>query len=75
MLNAFSVPNEITIFFFKFVYVVDHINVCMYIEQSQHLWDEAYLITVNNAVDVFLDLIGKNFIEYFASIFIRDTGL
>jgi hypothetical protein len=28
-------------------------------------WDEAYLIMVNNGFDVFLDLVLKNFIEYF----------
>ena len=30
-----------------------------------HPWDEAYLIVVNDNFDVFLDLVGKNFIEYF----------
>ena len=52
-------------FFFEFVYVVDSIYGFPYNEPSLHPWDEAYLIRVNNCFDVFLDLLGKNFIEYF----------
>ena len=36
-----------------------------YIETSLHPWDEAYLLMVNDCFDVFLDLVDKNFIEYF----------
>jgi hypothetical protein len=39
-----------------------------------HPWDEAYLIMVNNYFDVFFDSVGKNFIEYFASMFIKEIG-
>ena len=52
-------------FFFEFVYVVDCIDGFLYIEPSLHPCDEAYLIMVNDHFDVFLDLVGKNFIEYF----------
>jgi hypothetical protein len=38
------------------------------------LWDEAYLM-MNDGFDVFLDLVFENFIEYFASIFIREISL
>jgi hypothetical protein len=51
------------VFFFK--YVVDYFDGIRYIEPSLHPWDEAYLIGVNDQFDVFLDSIGKNFIEYF----------
>jgi hypothetical protein len=44
---------------------VDYIDGLPYIEPSLHPWDEAYLIVVNDHFDVFLDLVGKNFIEYF----------
>ena len=35
------------------------------IEASVHPWDEAYLIMVDDHFDMFLDLVGRNFIEYF----------
>ena len=50
-------------FLFKCVYVVDCIDGFLHIEPSLHPWDEAYLIMVNDRFDVFLDSIGKNFIE------------
>jgi hypothetical protein len=37
----------------------------LYIEPSLHPWDEANLIMVNGDFGVFLDLVCKNFIEYF----------
>jgi hypothetical protein len=52
-------------FFFEFVYVVDYIDGFPYIEPSLHHWDEIYLIVVNDHVDVFLDSVCENFIEYF----------
>ena len=52
-------------FFFEFVYVVDCIDGFLYIELSLHSWDEAYLIIVDDHFDAFLDLVGRNFIEYF----------
>jgi hypothetical protein len=52
-------------FFLKFVYVVDYIDGFPYIEPSQQPWDEAYLIVMNNCFDVFLDSVGKNYIDYF----------
>jgi hypothetical protein len=50
---------------FQFVYVVDYIDGFPYIEPLLHPWDEGYLIVVNDNFDVFLDLVCKNFIEYF----------
>jgi hypothetical protein len=46
------------------VNLVDYIDGFPYIKPSQHLWDEAYLIMVNDHFDVFLDSVDKNFIEY-----------
>jgi len=37
----------------------------LYIKTSLHSWDETYLITLDDHFDVFLDLVYKNFIEYF----------
>jgi hypothetical protein len=51
--------------FFEFVDVVDYLDGFPYIEPSLDPWDEAYLIVVNDHFDVFLDSVGKNFIEYF----------
>jgi hypothetical protein len=54
----------IMIFFYcEFVYIVDYVDGFLYIEPSLHPWDEAYLAVVNDHFDVFLDSIGKNFIE------------
>jgi hypothetical protein len=65
--NAFSASNEMSMwfFFFEFVYVVDYIDGFPYIEPSLHPWDEAYFIVVNDRFDVFLDSVGKNYIENF----------
>ena len=52
-------------FSFEFVYVVDYIDEFLYNETSPQPWDAAYLIIVNDHFDVFLDSVGKNFIEYF----------
>ena len=47
-----------------------------YIEPSLHPWAKDYLTVVNDVSDVFLDLLCKNFIEYFfSSMFIREIGL
>jgi hypothetical protein len=53
------------IFVFEFVYIVNYVNGFSYIKPTFHTWDEAYLIVVNDAFDVFLHLFCKNFIEYF----------
>ena len=53
------------VFVFEFVYIVDYVDEFPYIEPSLHLWDEAYLIVVNDHFDVFLDSVCENFIEYF----------
>jgi hypothetical protein len=52
-------------FFFKFVYILDYVDVFLYIEPSLHTWDEAYLIMMDDRFDVFLDLVCENFIEHF----------
>ena len=57
--------NTWVFFFFEFVYVVDYIVGFPYIEPSLHSWDEAYLIMVNDHFDLFLNLVRKNFTEYF----------
>ena len=44
---------------------MDDINGFLYIGPTLHYWDEAYLIMMNDSFDVFLDLVCKNFIEYF----------
>ena len=49
-------------FFFEFDYVVVYIDGFLYIEPSQHPWDESYLIMMNDSFDVFLDSVGKSFI-------------
>jgi hypothetical protein len=42
---------------------VDYVDGFPYIKPTLHPWDEAYLITMNDQFDVFLDLFCKNFME------------
>jgi hypothetical protein len=44
---------------------VDYIERFPYIEPPWHLWDEAYLIIMDDHLDVFLDSVCEIFIEYF----------
>ena len=62
-------------FFFEFVYVVDYIDRFPYIEPTLHPWDEAYLIMAIDSFYVFLDSVGKNFIEYFCIDIHKGNGL
>ena len=50
---------------FEFVSMIDYSDRFPYIEHSLNPRDETYLIMVNDHFDVFLDLVCKNFIEYF----------
>ena len=50
---------------FEFVYIVDYIDGFLYIEPSLYPWDEAYLIMMDDCLDVYLDSVCENFIEYF----------
>ena len=47
------------IFFFEFVYIVDHIDGFSCIETTLHPWDEAYLIMLNDGFDMFLDSVAR----------------
>jgi hypothetical protein len=46
---------------------VDYIDGFPYIEPSLHLWDEAYLIMMDEFFDIFFDSVCENFIEYFCN--------
>jgi hypothetical protein len=48
------------IFFIEFVYIVYYINGFSYIKPTLYHWDEAYLIVVNDGINVFLDSVCKN---------------
>jgi hypothetical protein len=52
---------------FEFVYIVDYVDGFPYIGSSLHPWNEAYLIMMNVAFDMFLNSGCENFIEYFCS--------
>ena len=60
-------------YFFEFVYIVDYIDGCLYIEPSLHSWDEAYLIMVDDHFDAFLDSVGNNFFEYFCVDILKEN--
>ena len=59
--KAFSSSNEM-ISFFSFVYMVDYID-NLYVEPPLYLFDKAYLIMVDDPLNMFLDLVCKYFIE------------
>ena len=40
-----------------------------------HPCNKTYLVRMDNCFNVFLDSVSENFIEFFASIFIREIGL
>jgi hypothetical protein len=52
-------------FSFQFVYMVDYIVGFSYGDLSLHLWDEAYLITVDDLFNMFLYSVYKYFVEYY----------
>jgi hypothetical protein len=62
------------VFFFVFVYTVDYIDGCPYIEPSLHSWNEAYLIVVNDRL-MFPWIQFVRIVSIFALIFIRKIGL
>lgn len=45
---------------------MDYVNRSLYIEPTLHLWDEAYLILLNDGFGVFLDLVWENLLSIFA---------
>jgi hypothetical protein len=53
------------VFFFEFVYIVDYVDGFLYIKSSLHSWDEAYLVTMDDHFDMFLDSVCEDFNEYF----------
>jgi len=57
-------------FVFEFVYILDYVVGFSYIELFLHLWDETYLVRMDDCFDVFLDSVSKNFFEDF-SIYIH----
>ena len=65
-IKGILVSNEMIIwFFFQFVHMVDYIDRFSYVEPSLHLWDEVYLITLDDFSDVFLDSVCQSFIKCF----------
>jgi hypothetical protein len=54
---------------------VDYVVGFPYTEPSLHLWDEAYLVMVNDCFDVFLDLVSRILLTILALILIREIGL
>jgi len=53
------------VYFFEFVYTVDYVDRFPFIGPSLHLWDEAYVMMLDDCFDVFLDSVCEIFIEYF----------
>ena len=52
-------------FVFGSVNVVNYVYRLAFVEPALHLWDEAYLIIMNELFDVLLDLVCQYFIEDF----------
>ena len=65
--NAFSASNKmiICVFVLELVFIVDYIDGFPYIKPCLHPWNETYLVSLDDCLDVFLDSVSKNFIEDF----------
>ena len=63
------------VFVFGSVYVVNYVDRFVYVEPALHPWDEAYLIMMDELLDVLLSLFASILLKIFASIFIMDIGL
>ena len=63
------------VFVFEFVHIMDYVDGFLYIEPCLPLWDATYLVRMDDCFNVFLDSVSENFIEFFASIFLREIGL
>ncbi|KAL6040216.1 hypothetical protein STEG23_016033 [Scotinomys teguina] len=59
----------------QFVYVADYIVSFSYVEPSLYLWDEAYLIMVDDLFNVFLDSVCKYLLSIFALMFMKEIEL
>ena len=46
--------------------MMDYIDRFAYVEPALHLWNEAYLIIMDNFSNVFLDSVCQYFIDYFS---------
>ena len=56
-------------------YVVDYIYPLMYVEPSLHLWNEAYLVMVDNRLMYSWIPFPSILLTIFAFMFIRGVGL
>ena len=68
-----STSNELCSYF-SVVYMVNYTDRPFYAEPSLHLWDEVYLIMVDDLFDVFLDSVCQCFI-IFESMFMREISV
>ena len=60
--------------FFQFIYVLDYINRFLYAEPALHLWDEAYLIVMDNILMCSWILFVRILLRIFASMFTSEIG-
>lgn len=51
-----------------------HLSIA-YVDPSLSLWNEIYLVTVDDLFDVFLDLFCEYLLESFVFIFLKKIGL
>jgi hypothetical protein len=53
------------VFLVQFVYVLNNIYSFISVEPLRHIWNEAYLIMVDDLFDVALDFVCNHFVENF----------
>ena len=63
------------VFVFKFVYIMDYVDGFLYIKPSLHPWNKTYLVRMDDCLDVFLDSVSEDFIEYFCIDIHKEIGL
>jgi hypothetical protein len=66
--------GSVAVFVFEFVYIVDFVDVFLYIKPSLHSWDEAYLVMMDDFLVCFWIRFERILLSIFALIFIREIG-
>ena len=68
--NAFSACNEMIMSFLSL-----SLFIFLYIKPSLHSWDGAYLVVLDDCLDVFLDSVCEDFHDYFCINIHQGIGL
>jgi hypothetical protein len=66
--------DDHVVFVFEFVYIMDYVDGFPYIKPFLHLWDETYLVIMDDQFNVSWIHFLRILLSIFALIFIREIG-